>query len=320
MILLLIAFNLNPPDLVDLITQGLDYAYTESFGEAEAKFDSVILKYPDNPAGYFFKAALIELVIMDTYLYDREGEFFNLIDTTIIRAKRILKREKNGWAQFYYASALVYRAVYEGFKRNYWATFRHGIKGGAEMKRVIDYDSTVYDAYLGIGVYEYFWATASRYIPILKLFGNWEDGVRKIKVARDSGRFSSVTALNALSWIMAVEKKPAEAVAYAETLMNRYPESRTFRWTLARAYLADNRCQDAIKIYGELLDYYQKHQPENITNIAQVNLDLAKCLVKDNRIEEALEKLDLILQTEKINKTVKEIIDEARDLKKKIRK
>ncbi|RKX69060.1 hypothetical protein DRP53_09305 [candidate division WOR-3 bacterium] len=316
MILLLLTIDLNPPHLVELIQKGLECAYVERFTEAEAYFDSVIISFPDNPAGYFFKAALIELYIMDTYDYHREKEFFALIDTTIGKARRVLKKEGNGWAQFYYASALVYRAVYEGFKRNYWATFYHGIKGGREMRRVIEYDSTLYDAYLGIGVYEYFWATASRYLPILKLFGNWEDGVRKIEIAKDSGQFAAVTAMNALCWIMTVEKRPDVAVALAETLIGRYPSSRTFRWTLARAYLAAGRADEAIAIYRELLNYYQ--QVKNTTNIAQVNLDIARCLIVAGREGEAKTHLEVVLNTPRLNRTVEELIDEARKLKRKI--
>ncbi|HID32377.1 MAG TPA: tetratricopeptide repeat protein [bacterium (Candidatus Stahlbacteria)] len=315
---LLIAINLNPPDVVTLVTRGLDHAYVEEFDRAEVYFDSVIKSHPDNPAGYFFKSALIELYIMDSYDFEREDEFFALIDTTIKKAKAILKRERNGWAQFYYAAALVYRAVYEGFQRNYWATFRHGVKGGAEMMKVIEIDSTVYDAYLGIGVYEYFWATASRYIPILKLFGRWEDGVKKIEIARDSGLYSSVTAINALSWIMTVESKPEIAIALAETLLVRYPKSRTFRWTLARAYLAGERIDDALSLYQELLDYYQNDK--NVTNIAQVNLDIARCLITGGRGEEALKHIGVVLKTPVINRTIQELIDEAMDLERKIKK
>lgn len=53
------AYNLNPPEIQILIQTGLDFSYVEKYDSAQIYFDEVIRLYPENPAGYFFKAALL---------------------------------------------------------------------------------------------------------------------------------------------------------------------------------------------------------------------------------------------------------------------
>ena len=65
-LLVLFAFtDLNPPDVQALIKTGLDFSYVENFDSARFYFRRVVDLYPENPAGYFFEGALLQLKMMD---------------------------------------------------------------------------------------------------------------------------------------------------------------------------------------------------------------------------------------------------------------
>jgi tetratricopeptide (TPR) repeat protein len=199
--------NLNPPEIQALVESGLEYAYIEQFDSAQIYFDEVIESYPDNPAGYFFKAALVQLKMMDQCQFTGEKQYLTLIKQAIRYAEGILDKEDNLWAEFYLGNSHAYRAVYEGLKNNYFETFKYGVKGGRILQDIIKKDSTFYDAYLGAGSFEYFWARAARYLPLLRLGGgDVDEAIRKLHIAAEKSLYSGRTAQNSLVFIYGEEE------------------------------------------------------------------------------------------------------------------
>ena len=280
-ILLLIGTDLNPTEIEGMLRNGLDHAYVENFDSAGFFFKTVINGNPDNPAGYFFYGALLQFKMMDECHYDHEQEYLLLMDQAEKTACRILDKEQNQWAEFYLGSVYTYRAVYEGYKKNYFETFRYGVKGGAILQSMIKQDSTFYDAYLGAGTYEYFWVRAARYLPVLKLTGgNLEKAIHKITIAAQLSKYSAPTALNSLVFIYSEEKQYAAADSVIGTLLNKYPGSRTFLWNKADLAFKKNDFVNALEAYNDLFDRYHDYDPPNYSNLAQCKLQIGKCLLK----------------------------------------
>lgn len=284
---LLFAVDLNPPDMQDLIQSGLEYAYVESFDSAAVWFDSALKTHPDFPAGWFYKAALLQVAMMDGCRSDRELEYFALLDSAIAKAGRYLGDGSNPWALYYLGSAYTYKAIHEGSKKNYWTAFSHGLKGGKILKNLVETYPEAYDAYLGAGSFDYFWARASGYLPVLRLVGDFTKGVEEIKVAQEKGTYSRVTAQNALVWIYTQEGKQAEGIRLADDLVARYPNSRTFLWSRAGLLLAGRKYEAALVDYERLYAIYDSLSERNYANLAQAKLLAAKCLLELDRTKEA---------------------------------
>ncbi len=321
MIYLLLLFNvdLNPPPLQTQLLNGLKYAYVESFEQAQVYFDSAKTVYPGNPAGWFFKAALIQVYMMDACKNDREAEYYELIDSVIMIATRIIEKEENPWAQYYLGSAYTYKAVYDGSKRNYWSAFTLGLKGGKILKRLIEIYPDFYDAYLGAGSYDYFWARASRYLPVLKLVGDFTKGVEEIKVAMEKSIYSRVTAQNALVWIYTQEGKPGEGLEMAEKLLKNYPRSRTFLWSMGGILVANKKYQQALPTYETLYAIYDSLNVKNYANLAQSKLYIAKCLFELKKFKECRKACDDVIFFYRYRDAFPQIIDyvnEAKSIKK----
>jgi tetratricopeptide (TPR) repeat protein len=268
--------DLNPPEVQKLIQTGLDFSYVENFDSAGAYFRRVIELYPANPAGYFFDAALLQLKMMDGCRYDEENEYLGLMKKSYDLAEEILKSEDNEWAEFYRANHFVYRAVYEGTKRNYLETFNYGLKGGRLMQALLKKDSTFYDAYLAVGTFEYFWVRAGRYLPILKLVGgDANEAIRKLRVATEKSRFSGPTAENSLVFVYTEEGDYGPATEFAERLLARFPGSKTFLWNQANLEFKTRNFAAAVLSYKRLFEGYEPLN--NYANLCQCRLFMGKC-------------------------------------------
>jgi tetratricopeptide (TPR) repeat protein len=287
-----VSLNLNPPEVQNLVISGLEYAYIEQFDSAQMYFDVVIDSYPDNPAGYFFKAALLQLKMMDQSRFTDEEQYLQLTRQAIKLSETILHTEDDLWAEFYLGSSYTYRAVYEGLKNDYYETFKYGVKGGRILQGIIKRDSTFYDAYLGAGSFEYFWARAARYLPVLKLGGgNVNEALRKLHVAAEKSIYSNRTAQNSLVFILGEEKNYQLAHSLNKQLLTLYPDSKTFLWSKADLEYKEENYQDAIHTYRRLLGRYEAEENKNYSNIAQCKLFVGKCHLKLNEKDEAREAL-----------------------------
>lgn len=277
-LVLITAGNLNLPEIQRLLKTGLEFSYVENFDSARLYFDSTIALDSLNPAGYFFKAALLQLKMMDECHFDHETEYLELMKKTQRLARNILQEEVNSWAQYYLGSSYAYRAAYEGFKKNYLETFNYGVKGGRMLQDLVRKDSTAYDAYLGCGTFEYFWARAARYLPVLKLAGgNAAEAIRKLEVAASRSLYSGPTAENSLVFIYGEEKKYSRAAELIDQLLARYPRSKTFLWSKADIKYRQRDFTAAAELYTELFDSYNAIEPKNFSNLAQCQLLIGKC-------------------------------------------
>ena len=289
------AYNLNPPEVQIPIQTGLDFSYVEEFDSAQIYFDEVIRLYPDNPAGYFFKAALLQLKMMDECQYLEEKEYLSLMARTTRCAEKILREKENLWAQFYLGSSYTYRAVYEGFKGDYFETFKYGVKGGRLLQDIIKKDTSFYDAYLGAGTFEYFWARAARYFPVLKLVGgNANEAIRKLHIASEKSLYSGPTAKNSLVFIYGEEGDFNKADSIIDSLLSKYPDSRTFLWNKAELEFNKKNYLEAADLYNNLFSIYNSQNNKNYANLAQCKLFIGKCFYKlkeEKKAKPALKKV-----------------------------
>jgi len=295
--------DLNPPEMQVLIQSGLEFAYVEEFDSALIYFDEIIQLYPENPAGYFFKAALLQLKMMDQCQYSEEKEYFSLMKQTIKCANKVLKEEENLWAEFYLGSSYTYQAVFQGFKKNYLETFKHGVKGGRILQGIIEKDSIFYDAYLGAGTYQYFWARAARYLPVLKLVGgDANEAIRKLHTAAEKSIYSKLTSKNSLVFIYGEEKNYNKADSIINSILLKYPGSRTLLWNKAELEFKNKNYLIAADLYTNLFSMYDTLNNKNYSNLAQCKLFIGKCFYELQEKDKAKEALKDVIGYKKHSK------------------
>lgn len=70
-------------------------------------------------------------------------------------------------------------------------------------------------------------------LPFVSEDNDWKE---KLEFASDSARFLRTAAKNTLAVLLIEEKGWNEAITISQELLKEYPDSRTFTWTLAKAY------------------------------------------------------------------------------------
>ncbi|GBD94754.1 hypothetical protein BMS3Abin05_02366 [bacterium BMS3Abin05] len=263
--------NWNGHGKIDgLIRKGIDATIVQKYNLSYAIFDMLIAMNPDDPRGYFYKAAAIQSKMMDREDYSEGKGFLKNIRKTIRISMKILKNHPDdGWASFYAGSAYSYYALYLIHEKKYFKGLRLAQKGIHYLNKAVSSDSTVYDAYLGIGTYEYWRSRKTQFLKWLPLFPDKKkEGLAKIKLAMEKSKYAKGVSLNELVWIEMDRKNWRAAIRFAERGLAQYPGSRFFQWPLAEAYYQGHFYYKAANAFAQLLDSYLKEDLPNHYNAA----------------------------------------------------
>lgn len=241
--------------LEPLVLRGIQLTVAHRYQEARACFDSLSTALPTHPAGPFLLAAMLHSQMLD-YESDRgETEFYRLIQEGVARATRQLRADpNNSWALFYRGAAYGYRAFHAARQGRYLRAYRDGQLAMRDLQKAVATDSSLADAYLAIGSYKYWRAKVLRYLNWLPFVPEErEEAIRLIRLAIAKGRYSYLTGLSDLSWILIDAGRCEEAVACAQEGLTACPDSRFFLWPLAEAHFRRGDYFAAAEWYERLL-------------------------------------------------------------------
>ncbi|MBD3287209.1 tetratricopeptide repeat protein [candidate division KSB1 bacterium] len=311
----------SQPD--SLILYGIDQSIRQNYASAESTFTRLINESPEHPRGYFFLAATLQSKSMDFETDIWEDEFILTLDKAENRARKLLRiNDEDEWARFYLGSALSYRAFYDGKKNRFVSAIKRGLAGISELNKVIAIDSTMYDAYLGIGSYKYWRSKFTRYLDWLPLIKDERElGIKMVKLAAEKGTYTKYAAINALVWILIDHGDVSEALKWVLKGLSKYPQSRFFLWGAAKTYFNLQQYDNAIKYYQNILGTVQQEKLNNHYNEIICYYKIAECHFKLQQHDQAaltLEKIRSFEIESKIRDRLKDIYSKSEELQKKL--
>ena len=173
-----------------------------------------------------------------------ESEFEKQIDVFIVDADaRYGRSEKDDEALFYLANGYLIRAAYRfDHDKGMWGAARDGAKSKRLIDTYVKRHPEHGDAYLALGVYNYYVEIAPAFIKFIRplLFlpsGNRVEGLKQMERAYTNG---SLFAYQAGMLLMEVygtyEGRPADGVRVGEQLASKYPENPQVLFQLAELY------------------------------------------------------------------------------------
>lgn len=313
--------NSSQPD--SQIYYGIDQSIRQNYASAESTFSHLIKDAPNHPRGYFLLAATIQSKSMDFETDKWEKDFILLLSKTEQAARNIIQKENNDvWTYFYLGSALSYRAFHDGKQGNYVSAIKRGLAGISVLNDVIEIDSTMYDAYLGIGSYKYWRSKFTRYIDWMPLIHDERElGIKMVKLAAKRGTYTKYAAINALVWILIDHGNVSEALQWALKGLKKYPDSRFFLWGVAKAYFNLQQYDNAIKYYQIILESVLQEKLNNHYNEIICYYKLAEChfnLEKYEQTTSYLKETRLLIPEPKVKKRLKDIYGKLGKLQKKM--
>ena len=244
------------------IAEGLAAGYAFDFEASSAAFSEVDRLEPDNPAGPFFLASLtwFEFTLnLDAPGADGElGPRFDAFIDEALRRARVLrgKDDNDAQASFFLGAAYGMRGRWKITKRQWVRAASDGWKAYKELKRAVALDPACYDAYLGLGMYDYYSDTLPSVLKIaskLIVRGDKKRGLRYIEAAAANGRYSAIEARLFLAGIYNLyEKAPEKALEVVGELRQDHPDNLFFLYMEASARIRARDWTGAVAL-GERL-------------------------------------------------------------------
>ena len=224
-----------PPDVMQYATVGINGVYNLDYDTAQANIQKVFDAYPDHPFAHFGNA----MIAWSRYEYEFETSddnqrkvFEKILDDSIDGIKRWIKKnpkDSNG----YMGIGALYglRALFNMRNRNWVTSYFAGRKAISNLEKSLELDPTYYDAYFGLGIYQYFAGTLPSVIKVLArivaIKGNPQQGVSYLNLARTKAHFTADSAKLILIEVQNTRGSqfyaPEKSLEYIRQLRAKFP-------------------------------------------------------------------------------------------------
>jgi len=273
-----------------LLVEAQRVLFNDRFEAADSLYSVFIERYPDDPAGYFYKAAALlgEMSDREENLYPEQ--FNRLLDTVeFFTAGRLESKDPRprAWMYLFSGHARAYRSLWEARFGSLLSAVRTAFKARADYDEGLKHDSTLTDLYLGLGSYHY-WKSAKA--GIFRWFGILKDekdrGVEELYKAWRHSTISRESARAVLIWVWLDIEEYDSVITIAREALEKFPQGKSFLWPLAQAYFEK-------KDYNAALETYQKLRmkiapaPGNYFNLIECDYYLNQCFDKLEMTDEA---------------------------------
>lgn len=219
------------PTEEQVVERGLDALYRSDYNGAERAFQDSLQKEPGNPVYSLGRAAAAWWRMENDFVMPgspEEKPFLAAVKQAIEDAKSATDAGEKAQAYLCLGAAYGLRGRWEAAQHKWLAAYLDGRRAYHNQKRALKLDPQLYDAYLGIGAFDYYVATLSSFIRAFVFTSGVgkEQGLYELKLAAQEGHFGRVAAkllLVGVYWTS--EKKPQEAWKILEELHGLYPHS-----------------------------------------------------------------------------------------------
>lgn len=220
----------------DAIRQGLWWLYQLKYEKAHELFNQYCQEHPKDPSGYFYKTAADWWQLaqqFDFVLPEVEKRLDEDFQQTVAAAKELMDSatddKTRALAQLYWGGAEGLRGRWLVTQKQWIKAYFLGKSGTHRLRRAVRYDPTLYDAYLGLGIYDYFTDTlpgVQGVLAALFIHGDKNRGLQELQWAIDKSTHARVEAMFFLIEIYTSEENtPEKALPITRALRQEFPQS-----------------------------------------------------------------------------------------------
>ena len=279
-----------------ILKSGISLIIDQKYDEAKNLFDQLDKTRKDLPLGKIYLAAVS---IARSYDYQEPFDD-NLITRNLEGAKKISQRliekdDKNIWNNYFFALTEGYIAYYDALKENWLQAFSTGLSSVSAFEECLEIDKAFYEAMIAIGSYKFWKSKKMEFINWLPFIDDEKElGISYLQNAIKYSGYNSHLAIHSLIWIYIEQNKFNEAIKVAESALKDHPQSRIFKWGLARS-LESVDPQKSARLYQEIFNSYPTNLKSNKINEVNLKHIIAQQLVKINKVDAALKLCNEIL-------------------------
>ncbi|MCX7983644.1 MAG: hypothetical protein N3A63_01925 [Bacteroidetes bacterium] len=274
-----VAQSLNNP-LDRLVKEGIHLILLQQYHEALNHFKKVTHLAPEHPYGYLYQVATLQAMAIDLETPIDE----HLFDSLLVRAQQLAERYPQPWQEFFCGLVDGYRAYYAADQGRWLQAVRYGSSSAQYFEKVLQADSTFYEAYVGVGTY-YFWKSEkTQFLTWLPFISDDRmKGIQMLTIASERAEYNRFSAMSSLITIYLELKEYSKAETWARRALQQYPRNRVFLWGLATAYDRAGKLEEAVQWYSTLLQEILSSQQAHPYNeiVCRLNLSKAKLRLND---------------------------------------
>ncbi len=225
------------PTQIDL--QIISHTFNEEFDQAKKLSQEQINLNPNSPKYYYY---LINTKILEYYQRvaeldpDKRDEGRKILNKEIIDyCENIIDKfdedKLSAENKFYYGTIYAYLGRIYGIDGSWWSAFRSGLKSKNIMEDILKSDSQFYDAYLVLGMLNYYAdrlsGITSFVAGILGFSGDREKGLSQLHTAYEKGKLAfGQSALTLIEVYASLEGNEYASLNYFESFLNRFPKNK----------------------------------------------------------------------------------------------
>jgi tetratricopeptide (TPR) repeat protein len=247
----------------------IDHIYSGDLGTAIEGARSLEQERPDHPLGYLLEGEAIwwkiwcvsaEFKYGMTYPRHRaklaaDQHYLDLGAKVLSLAEAQIARGDSAEMEFYAGMGDALLARLYGLRGENRATARAGVHARERFQRAVALDPELSDAYMGLGLYNYYIDTLSAAARFLRFFmgvpgGNKQEGIRQLKRAIAEGVLTPPEARFYLAInLHNYDQRYQEALQVAEVLVAKYSSNPLFQLIRGDLYAKLGRKQLAAETY-----------------------------------------------------------------------
>jgi hypothetical protein len=282
-----------------LLTTGINELINQKYNYAQNTFLTLSNNYPDIPFGRIYLVALQIAKSLDLKLPYNTA----YIDSNLNAALKISEARYNNnptaWNKYFIALSKGYLAYFAALNRNWLSALNQGYDSMKDFDDCLSRDSSFYDCYIAIGTFEYWKSKKVEFLNWMPFFSNEsQKGIELLYKAIDHNSYNKYLAVYSLQWILINEKRYRDVVNITEKTLKDYPNNRTFKWALGRAY-EEIDVRKSIEVYQNILNSYEKDTLTAYNDILLKHL-IAQQYEKIGEFQKSIKLCDEILSVAKL--------------------
>jgi len=243
-----------------LLRKGTDEIVNQQYDLAKEDFITLNKNFPDIPLGKIYLAA-VEIAKDYDYAVDFNSDYISsYLDEAKRQSQKLVEENNNAWNYYFLALSEGYFAYFQALNKNWVSALSNGLNSISDFEKCLNLNPKFYDAYTAIGTFKYWRSRKIEFLNWLPLVDNEEkEGINYLLMAVNHIFYNKYLAVNSLFWIYIDKKEYKKASVLVQKVLKDYPNSRLFKWDLARAYEGIDH-KKSIILYDEVLSSY-KNEP-----------------------------------------------------------
>lgn len=229
----------------EAITQISRDTLNTEYEKAIGRTQDLISRYPREPFPRFLLTTIYMYMLRSYWDFptdEKFGIYSKKFENAAAEARRTCDEYPVQDAMVHYVRGMVLgtEALVHVQNKEWLDAYSKGKAGVAALEKSLEIDPKNYDAYLGLGMFEYYCSKFSGVVKILAWIvgfkGNSEKGIDYVTKAMNYGRYAEGPAKVFLAYaFVEFENKPDLAVEYARWLREQYPRNCIFIEYVVRA-------------------------------------------------------------------------------------